>query len=140
MSPRATHKLRELIERRTCAYLWGKRHFVVPRLVSQVFGDGRKLLGLAPIMFRPNYFVVRIDSRWSMSNWDQQNPMVPHDWLDNVFDSIEEEYVEWPWAKAFGFKWSDDPLVDCNSRIDFSEGCAWWEMPWPRWRKTESTS
>lgn len=138
MRPRNTRQLRPLIERRTCTSLWGQRRYVTPALVSEVFGDGRKLLALSPIMYRPNYFVVRIDSSWSISNWDRQNPMTPGDWLDRVYESIEDELVEWPWAKSYGLRWSEDERGERSSRIDFSDGCECWEMSWPRLRRRAS--
>ena len=134
MNPRNTNQLRPLIERRTCKYLWGKRHFVVPRLVDKIFGNGRTLLALYPINFRPYHFVVRIDSGWSISNW-VDGPKTPSEWIDEVYDATEEEYVEWPWAKTFGLRWSDDEQADCNSRISWDGGSCWDEMGWPRWAR-----
>jgi hypothetical protein len=135
MNPKNTRQLRALIERRTLTHLWGARHFVVPRLVTDIFGDGRLLLGLSPIRFRPNYFVVRIDSGWSISNWDQQNPMPPGEWLDRVYDSIQDEFGEWPWAKAYGLRWTEEEGDENDSRIQFRDGCEWWDMGWPRIRR-----
>jgi hypothetical protein len=135
MNPRNTRQLRALIERRTLTFLWGQRRFVTPRLVSEVFGNGRLLLGLRPIMFRPYYFVVRIDSGWSISNWDQENPMTPSEWLDEIYDSIECEFVEWPWARVYGLHWTELEGDENDSRIHFSDGCEWWEMMWPRLRR-----
>jgi hypothetical protein len=132
--PFNTKRLRRLIEVRQAAYLWGKRYIVTPRLVDRVFGNGRLLLGLSPIMFRPERFVVRVDDRWSISNWDRNNEMTPSEWIDAVYDSIEEEYVEWPWSRRFGLRWSDDDYDERKSNIDFSDGCVWWEMRWPRLR------
>lgn len=124
-------ELRSAIERRTYMTYWGQRRWVIPRLVDRVFGDGRKLLGLSPIMFRPHYFVVRIDSAWSLSNCDADASMPPEDWLDDVYDAIEEQFVEWPWAQEYGFIWHEDETADCDSRVSFDDGRVWWEMYWP---------
>lgn len=128
--PRETNALRRAIERRTTIYHWGQRRIVTPRLVSHVFGDGQLLIGLAPMMYRPNRFVVRIDSAWHLSNWAQGPRLV--DRLDNIYDAIEDEYPEWPWAKSYGLRWTDDEMDDRSSRTNFGDGCTWWEMDFPR--------
>ena len=130
MKPRNTRQLRVLIERRTLEYLWGQRHWVVPRLVSEVFGDGRKLIRLYPIMYRPYHFVVRIDSGWSLNNWDNGELLIDH--LDDIEISIEEEFIDWPWARQYGLKWSDDDEAENSSRIDWDGGSSWSEINWPR--------
>lgn len=132
MNPRNTNQLRKFIERRQTAYLWGQPQSITPRLCGRVFGDGRQLIVVSPIMFRPNYFVVRIDSSWSTSNWDRDNPMTPSEWIDDILDAISEEFVEWPWAKEYGLRWSDDERDDCQSEIDWSDGLEWGEMQWPQ--------
>lgn len=126
-----TSYLRKLIERRTAKYMWGQLRFVTPRVCGEVFGDGRKLIGLSPIMFRPNYFVVRIDSAWSTSNWDRTGATLLIDNIDDVYTSLEEEYEEWPWSRMFGLKRTDDWDDERSSHINFNDGCEWWEMCWP---------
>lgn len=122
-----------VIERRTCMYHWGKRHFVVPRLVNKVFGDGAVLLRLYPIMMRPHHFVVRIGSDYATSNWDRESRVPTDQWLDDVYDAIEEQFVEWPWAKQYGLRWpmGDDAEGERSSRIDWSEGSCRGVMDWP---------
>ncbi len=69
---------------------WGQKYFVTPALVSEIFGDGRQLIYLAPINTRPNYYVVRIDSKTSLDNW-AANPFCDTI-LNEVLDAIEEQY------------------------------------------------
>ncbi len=127
MNVRNTEQLRKLVERWQIAKMWGQRYRIKPRLVSEVFGDGRRLLCLYPIMFRPNHFIVRMDSKIDM----QEN----FDWLDKIYESIEEEFYEWPWAKAYGRTWHEDESADMDSRLSFSDGSSWGEMQWPRLKK-----
>ncbi len=138
MHPRCTKALRRLIERRTVEYLWGQRRIVIPRLCSKIFGNGRKLLALSPIMYRPNYFVVRIDSNWSTSNWEtDESKMPPSEWLDRVYDEIEAEFPEWPWARQYGLRRTEDDSDDRSSRTDWSDGSTWSEAFWPRLKRSK---
>lgn len=68
---RATRRLRRRIERPEEHGLWGQRVTVTPQLVGEVFGDGRKLLCVSPIMFRPHHFVVRVGSGVDASDMDE---------------------------------------------------------------------
>ncbi len=129
--PKDTKYWRPLIERRKAAYLWGQKRFVVPRLCDEVWGDGKLLLAISPIMYRPQYFVARIDSSWETDNWEELAPGQPDDWLWDIEDAIADEYLEWPWAERYGLRWSDDDDAELNSRIDWSDGCEWWERKWP---------
>lgn len=132
MNPRNTNQLRPLIERWQIATLWTQRHRIMPRLVTEVFGDGRRLLKLFPIMYRPNHFVVRMDSKISIDYGD--------DWLHEIYNAIEEEFVEWPWAKAYGLKWHEDDGDENDSRISFRDGSCWSEMYWPRLKQRKAVS
>ncbi len=78
------------VERRHAAYLWGQKHFITPRLVYRVFGDGKKIVHLSGVNTRPAYWVVRIDSQWSTNNFDP-SPR-PSDWLEDVYQAIEEQF------------------------------------------------
>ncbi len=125
MNPRNTKQLSALIERRHRVDWWGRRQIITPQLVTRVFGNGRKLLQLFPMMFRPNHFVVRVDSSLDTHDMD-------FDLLGEIYEEIEEEFVEWPWASAYGFKWHEDEGADCDSRIKWEDGSTWNEMKWPR--------
>lgn len=124
MNPSNTEQLRLLIERWQIATLWAHRHRIKPRLVSEVFGDGLRLLAIYPTMYRPNHFVVRMDSQVGIDYADE--------WLDPILDAIEDEFYEWPWARAYGLRWHEDETADRDSRISFEDGCSWSELRWPR--------
>ncbi len=130
MNVRNTRQLKPLIERWQIERLWGQPHRIMPRLVTEVFGDGRRLLALYPIMYRPNHFVVRMDSKIEITYAD--------DWLDEIYTSIEDEFYEWPWAKAYGLKWHEDDGADDDSRISFEDGSCWSEMGWPRLKRRKA--
>lgn len=134
MNPRNTRQLRRLIEVPRARWLWGKKFIVAPRLVSEVFGNGRRLMEISPLMYRPHFFVVRIDDSWAKSNRDHSGARPVRHWLDDVYGAIVDEFVEWPWAGKYGLRWSDDDS-DRSSRIDMSEGCEFFETGWPRLRR-----
>jgi len=79
-------------------------------------------------MYRPNYFVVRIDSKWGLGWRDENGPDI---WLDDVYESIESDIPEWPWAEKYGLKFDEDGNGDCSSRTSFNEGSEWGPQPWP---------
>jgi hypothetical protein len=56
------HRLREALERRQRASLWGQQYLIKPRLCDKIFGDGRQLVGFEPLDARPSYYIVRVDS------------------------------------------------------------------------------
>jgi len=118
-------KLRKRIERRTRVLWWGQPRYITPRLVARTFGDGKQWIGLAPIMYRPNHFIVRIDSAWSLSNWDTSGAVLLIDHIDEIYDAIEEEFYEWPWARYYG-------LSGDEKRIGFADGSVWWGIEHPR--------
>lgn len=111
--------LKEATRRKAVTH-WTKKSIVTPALVERVFGDGRKIILLSPINFRPERFVVRVDSQCNLDGDDFCGL------VDDVVSAIEDEYVEFPWARKFGFRYSEDPTTDCNSRIDLYDGGWCW--------------
>lgn len=122
-----TQRLRAAIERRCKVRHWGSDYTVTPRLVSEVFGDGRQLIWLQPLNTRPNYYVVRIDSAWNRSNLAQEGDVLC-DHLDEIYDAIDDEYGR-------AHKADEDECRDFPA-LDLDAGCAWGEQEWP----TEMTS
>ncbi len=114
-------RLRARVERRQSAYLWDQKYFVTPRLVDQVFGDGKKIIHLAGINTRPAYWVVRIDSQWSTSNYDP-SPCL-RDWLEEIYQAIEGQ---------FGTGEKEDGSLYARSKFpsacNLGAGCAWGEF------------
>jgi len=129
-----TDILRPLIEKRRKVYHWGQPHMVTPRLVTTVFGDGKQLIGLAPMMYRPHYFVVRIDSSWNISNYAHDCELLI-DHMDEIYDAIEDEFYEWPWARKYGLRCGraceDNHYGDNCARVCFGDGSCWWIEEWP---------
>lgn len=87
-------RLRTVIERRQVATLWGQKHFITPRLLSQVLGDGKKTIWMSGINTRPAFWVVRIDSKWCLDNCEHRSDTLqnPREWLEAVYQAIEEEF------------------------------------------------
>lgn len=79
-----------MVERRQRATLWGKAYFITPRLVTRFLGDGKQLIWFTPMATRPNYYAVRIDSSWKISNWEEPPNLIDH--VDEIYSAIEEEY------------------------------------------------
>ena len=118
MKKLTTTKLRNLIERPQEAILWGQKYTITPRLVSEVFGDGKRLICFSSTNHRPNYYVVLGCSTWAMDNSDDDDPNAidTADWTEWVQESIEGE---------FGVCEEDDDYFPMAS---FDSGIAWEEM------------
>jgi hypothetical protein len=91
---------------RSRASLWGGVLWVRPVYLQERLGDGRQLIWLEPILTRPDFYVLWIDSGWSMRNSDE-NPFCDH--LHEVQAIIDEE-----WGS---FRQRPSP--------DLSDGSAW---------------
>lgn len=115
-----TALLRSIIERRHKVKFWGSPHMITPRLITEVFGDGKKLISIEPTDWRPNYYVVRVDSSWSTSNWEHDDEKVePREWLDKVLDAIGDQfgdcyYDDWAANKPF-------PVLSSGSGVSWGE-------------------
>ena len=97
--------------------LWTRPHMVRPAYVKRKFGDGKLLLALTPIMHRPWYYLLWVDSKM-----DLEHDEAWLDQLDEVCDRIGDE---------FGTRERDDN-GDPEPRYrwpeeDSSGGCAWWK-------------
>lgn len=116
----AEDKLRALIERRQAGYLWGRRYFFTPRLVSEVFGDGRKLLGLSGVNTRPAFWVIRVDSKWLDERGSGTELLRDH--LEEIYQAIEAD---------FGTGEKENGELYANAKFpqacDIGVGCGWWQ-------------
>jgi hypothetical protein len=65
---------------------WGDTYDFQPVLIDQVFGDGQLLVKLFPIMERPRYWVVRVDSRC------RTDDDAIFDYLDDIYEAIDEQF------------------------------------------------
>jgi hypothetical protein len=122
----STEWLRQRIERRQQAYLWGQKYFITPRLVDEAFGDGQTLIHLTPLNTRPNYYVVRVDSRWGESAEGLNDEF--RDTLDDIYESIEDQY-----GRAIWWDEEDEDEDDREQFPAFDDECGtcWGEMEWP---------
>lgn len=68
------------------AGLWGQKYTFTPYLVDRKWGDGKQFIAVSPMMIRPYFYVVRVDSKASLEGdrWPDQ--------LETIRDSIDEEY------------------------------------------------
>lgn len=78
------HRLRELLSRQ-CTQFWGKFYLFIPALLDKVYGDGKQLVQLFPIMERPRYWVVRVDSK-CVEDDDL------FEILDDIYEQIDEQF------------------------------------------------
>lgn len=134
---------RQLIEREQSILFWGQSHRITPRLVIGRFGNGKRLIGLAPLNTRPNYYVLRIDSRWKLSNWESGNLFADH--LDAILSAIEDQFGNAHCGNCeerFGEERQSetDPLPGCDEcrdrpasdsefpALNEDSGCEWFEL------------
>jgi hypothetical protein len=96
--------------------LWTQPYMIRPALVKQRFGNGKRLIGLSPVLHRPAYYLVWIDDRWNLSNWDHGEKLIDH--LDEIWDAIGDE---------FGFRDREDESSYRWPEEDSRDGCSWWE-------------
>lgn len=135
--------LRGLIEVEQTASVWGSETRITPRLVERLFGDGRLLAFIEPTFTRPNYYVVRIDSGWTLTDGfpthgdDSEGSPDWRDALDNIWDAIESEFgVECMCSAPSGVK--GDLCENCGDEVEAyfpvvgeTGGCAWGTVNWP---------
>ena len=115
-----TAALRTIIERPHTDTLWGIEKTLTPRLVDAVLGDGQQLIYFTPIMTRPNFFVVRIGSDYTLSNWEY-GEVETDEWVERVWDEIADQFTE---PDSDGYSW---PAVDP------SDGCSWGALDLSDW-------
>lgn len=129
-------KLRRVICKPTTRYLWVPEDAIAfkPALLSRVYGDGRALMGLTTINNRPAFYVLRVDSSWSVQ--DHRAPDgAPEfaDFSDDICEALEDEFGE---ARADSEEDDPDILEYGNPwpAFDDRDGYCWWRMDWPKLR------
>jgi hypothetical protein len=75
----------DLLTERTVRH-WGSNETITPILLSKTYGDGELVIAMVPLNTRPNYYVIRIDSKTDL-NSDEW-----YDQLDGIYNDIEDEY------------------------------------------------
>ena len=121
-----TARLRALVERPERCQFWGSNYVITPRLIARKFGAGKKLLCVTPLATRPNYFVVRVDSRigYPGDPWPTGSQV---SFIEDVMCAAEEEYGchgDEEEVDEDGDETRDFPVVD------WGIGCSWSE-PFP---------
>jgi len=96
-------------QRRT---LWTQGHMVRPALVKRKFGNGRRLVAIAPILHRPHYYLVWVDDGWDLNNSDEWL-----DQLDGIWEAIADEFGSRDSESERRYEWPEE---------DSEGGCAWW--------------
>lgn len=110
-------RLRMAIEKPTPVQFWGEDYVIVPRLVSRVFGNGRRLIHITPLNTRPNYYVVRVDSRWVNLDGDGFR-----DFIEEVYEAIEDEFGAVDYDDDESYPWP---------AFDGDVGVCWGGLYWP---------
>ena len=100
--------------------LWGQESEEQVALCETILGDGEMLLAVQPLATRPTYYLIRVDSKWATSNYDEGETVGDH--MDEIYEAIEDDYgqleveddngemIEQPW-----------PALDCGY------GSSWWD-------------
>lgn len=136
--------LKEVIEVPFLGTLWthGDSGMLTPYVCECSFGDGLHLLWISTINQRPNYHVVRVDSRWKASNWDEGETVGGH--IDDILTAIEGECgsarcgysgssLRWPREERIEHcqcEECDDEFVSVWPEIDADGGCSWGWLDW----------
>ena len=132
------HELRRLIEVESRVEFWGKKYRRKPLLIDRIFGDGKQLVGIQPLNTRPNYYVIRIDSGWDLSNWSDGDLFSDH--LDEVLDAVEDQFpvIEAERSRPIGGGVPEEradlayyPKELGWPAIDLGSGVHWFELKWP---------
>jgi len=71
---------------------WGRRNRITPRLVEEVFGDGKGVYYIRELSTRPDYYIVRGDFGWDIDN-SGSDPLCDH--LDDIHDAISSQFGEY---------------------------------------------
>lgn len=82
--------LKKRVEIQEHVRFWGSEYDITPAFVAAFFGDGKQLVAITPLNTRPNYYVIRVDSSWNLSNF--QDEPIMGDYIDEIYDAIEAEY------------------------------------------------
>lgn len=115
-----TDELRPLIEVEKEVLMWGQPIRITPLLVDEVLGDGKQLIGLAPLMTRPNYYVLRVDAGWDLDNLIGDDDEGDH--LEAIYETIEAE---------FGNEHDEETGEERGWPALVSGGSTWFALDWP---------
>jgi hypothetical protein len=95
--------------------MWGETYDFTPALLSKSYGDGKQLLMLFPIMERPRYWVVRVDSKCLDDDLREI--------LDDVYEQIDDQFGR-PNEEDLGVGDERPYFPMCDG-----DGCVWHFVP-----------
>lgn len=119
---------------------WGRTYLCKPAFVDKVLGDGNILIGLQPLNTRPQYYMIRVDSRWHLSGCrtcedDCPDYLVEH--LEEIYEAIEDHYGEVNRVRELNedLKAEGVPKKDWDSEewpvMDLDVGASWFTFYTP---------
>jgi len=124
MKNKLEKKIQEFLKKECKPYygsLWGQKRFVKPALIAEIQGDGLQIVRLTPLATRPQYYILRIDSKTDLESQDFniEDLLVP---IEEEFDNIDR-YEEKPdnphdeGIKPFRYKF---PMLNtkCGCNLD----------------------
>lgn len=122
-------KLRQQIEHPRVGILWGSRTRFTPRLLDTIWGDGRRLFAVYPIMLRPRYIVARVDSSVeTLVDEDVNGDCI----IDAIYEAAEDQFYR---CNCRACRPDDEDAAGrCDGfpyNIDWSDGSSWGGLCWP---------
>lgn len=69
--------------------LWSVPCAHQPYFVRAALGDGNRLAAITPLNTRPNYYLIRVDSTWSLKWREDVECLANH--IDEICEAIEDE-------------------------------------------------
>ncbi len=111
------------------SYLWGEKRMVVPQLLPVVFGDGKQIIAIRPIVTRLSHYVVAVDSSWTLNvPWRPWKATI-RDHLPKIYEELENWFGM---CKCEECRDLDEESVDCPHkcwpRPCFQIGTEWWGL------------
>jgi hypothetical protein len=131
--------LKDAIETPFLGSLWveGDSGMMTPHVCEAVLGDGLQLLTVSTINQRPNYWVMRVDSRWEQSNFYTGGEDTIGEHIDEVLDAIENECGRVGVGLDHPCDNCGDDWCACNAdsgeqfpALDDENGCSWGRIRW----------
>ena len=132
-------RLRKVVEKPYRSRWWGAVCTIEAKLLPGRFGDGKFLVGIEPLNTRPQFYVVRVDSKWMPTK--NENPLQSDDWyefleidllpaLEGYFGSVDCEDDE---GNRLGD--GEDGGWPC---VNLQVGCSWfpYRTPGPKKART----
>jgi hypothetical protein len=108
--------------RRQRSILWIKVRIVTPELLPIVYGDGKQIIALRPIITRREHVVLAVDS-----SIDLEHGL--NDYIDQIYQDHSEFFGQCCCAECVGDDdLSTDDLFKQFPMMCFSHGSEWWQL------------